>query len=529
MKKRTALPLALVMIAAVTALFALTPFAQGSPSRQDVDATALQGTVDALVQQRFQQTQQAMGPFLTATYIIQSATQTAQAAVDAQAAATTGAQATANFQATIDAAFSNALTATALGPQPTATITPAPITSVQVVYQASNKADKDDLNDAANIIKNRLKGQSISNTSVKVDSKKHTITVTLPPLANQAEIIASLRQTGMVEFVDFQGLIDKLNDFVGKPINTTQGDDRDWAEESQAAAALNNPGSNKPFQTVVSGERIDSAKAIQSPNNPNDWVVQFTFDDKGSGIMMDYSESHIGQPMAIVLDGVVVSIPVIQGQFGDNGGLISGNFTESAARLLALQLDFGALPISLKVASTTTVSADGTAQVAVVPTATITPGPSPTIDPRPTETVGKISVAEEVFEHGRMFWVSPTQQFWVMVITSTGHGTWSIFDDTFKDGEPEMDPSIVAPDGKYQPVRGFGKLWRENQTVRDELGWGTTPEFGYDSEYRYYPGGSVQNGQYVAGPGYHVLFTLDGEAIRFNEADMTWELYKADS
>ena len=63
MKKRTALPLALVMIAAVTALFALTPLAQGSPSSQQIDATALQGTVDALVQQRFQQTQQAMGPF----------------------------------------------------------------------------------------------------------------------------------------------------------------------------------------------------------------------------------------------------------------------------------------------------------------------------------------------------------------------------------------------------------------------------------------------------------------------------------
>jgi len=404
------------------------------------------------------------------------------------------------------------------------TPTVAPVTGVQVVYQAGSKADKDDLNDAADIIKNRLKGQSVSGTSVKVDSKKRTISVNLPPLSNQADIIASLRQTGEVEFVDFNGLSDQISDFVGKPINTTQGDEREWADATQEAAALNNPKTNKEFQTVVSGDRIDSAKAIVSPNNPNEWVVQFTFDDKGADIMMDYSASHINQPMAIVLDGVVVSIPIVTAQFGDNGGLIQGNFTEAQARLLALQLDFGALPISLKVSTISPLDANGEAQLA--PTATITPGPSPTIDPRPTETTGKIQVAEEVFEHGRMFWVSPTKQFWVMIIDTAGHGAWSIFDDTFVDGEPEMDPSIVAPEGKYQPVRGFGKLWRENQTVRDELGWGTTPEFGYESEYRYYPGGSVQNGQYVPGPGYHVLFTLDGEAIRFNESDMTWELYK---
>ncbi len=527
MKKSTPFPLALVMIAAVAALFALTPLAHGSPSSQQIDATALQGTVDALVQQRFQQTQQAMGASLTATAIIQGATQTAQAAVEATNAATANAQSTLDFQATVNAAFDQAMTATALGPQPSATATPAPITGVQVVYQAGSKTDKDDLEDAADIIKNRLKGQSISGTSVKVDSKKRTITVTLPPMSNQADIIASLRQTGEVEFVDFQGLLDQLNNFVGKPINTTQGDDRDWADEAQAAAALDNPKTSEEFQTVVSGDRIDNAKAIVSPNNPNEWVVQFTFDDKGADIMMDYSASHIGQPMAIVLDGVVVSIPVIQAPFGKDGGLIQGNFTEAEARRLALQLDFGALPIVLKVGSISPLDNGGEAQLA--PTATITPGPSPTIDPRPTETVGKIQVAEEVFEHGRMFWVSPTKQFWVMVTTGAGHGTWSIFDDTFVDGEPEIDPSIVAPDGKYQPVRGFGKLWRENQTVRDELGWGTTQEFGYDSEYPYYPGGSVQNGQYVPGPGYHVLFTLDGEAIRFNEDDMTWELYKGDN
>jgi hypothetical protein len=153
-----------------------------------------------------------------------------------------------------------------------------------------------------------------------------------------------------------------------------------------------------------------------------------------------------------------------------------------------------------------------------------TPLPTPTAQIFPTTTINQIAVAEQVFEHGRMFWVEPTQQIWVLVIDGTGRGVWTVYEDTFEEGQPESDPSIVAPPDLLQPMRGFGKLWRENPEVREELGWAVTPEFGYVSNYEYHPGGEVVNGEYVAGPGYHVLFSLYDEAFRFNEADGTWRL-----
>ena len=124
-----------------------------------------------------------------------------------------------------------------------------------------------------------------------------------------------------------------------------------------------------------------------------------------------------------------------------------------------------------------------------------------------------------------MFWVDPIQQIWVLHITGEGRGTWSVYEDTYVDGEPETDPSLVPPEGRYQPERGFGKLWRESGNLREELGWGVTPEFGYVSRYEYHAGGEIDaNGQYVAGPGYHIVFSLVGELFRFNEADGTWQL-----
>jgi hypothetical protein len=149
--------------------------------------------------------------------------------------------------------------------------------------------------------------------------------------------------------------------------------------------------------------------------------------------------------------------------------------------------------------------------------------PTPTVDLFPTATFGQIQVAEQVFERGRMFWIQPRKQIWVLIDDGSGSGTWQVYDDSFTEGEPESDPNIVPPEGKYQPLRGFGKLWRGNADLQSKLGFGLTPEFGYVSNYEYYPGGQIDTeGKWVPGPGYHILFSLYSEKFRFNETDGTW-------
>jgi hypothetical protein len=156
-----------------------------------------------------------------------------------------------------------------------------------------------------------------------------------------------------------------------------------------------------------------------------------------------------------------------------------------------------------------------------------TPSATPLPTNYPTPVFEQIQVAEQLFEHGRMFWLQPIDQIWVLVVTGEGRGTWTVYDNTHVEGEPESDPSIVPPEGMLQPVRGFGKLWREVQQVRDQLGWAVTPEFGYVSRYEFHAGGTVDAQgvfQQVPGGGYHILFSLYGERFRFNEADSSWQL-----
>ena len=86
-----------------------------------------------------------------------------------------------------------------------------------------------------------------------------------------------------------------------------------------------------------------------------------------------------------------------------------------------------------------------------------------------------VALAIEAFESGEMIWRGDTLQITVLL----RQGTWTLYNDTWVEGQPEQDPTIVAPAGLLQPKRGFGKVWRTYPVVRSALGWALEQERGY--------------------------------------------------
>ena len=163
----------------------------------------------------------------------------------------------------------------------------------------------------------------------------------------------------------------------------------------------------------------------------------------------------------------------------------------------------------------------------VVPPTDVPPTDVPTItptpDPFPTPVKGAIYVAEQRFEGGWMFWLQPNGQIWLLSVDESGNNIWSVYNDDFVDGEAESDPQIVPPENRHQPVRGFGKLWRENLEVRQEVGWALEIEVGHTTRYEYHAGGYVNdNEDYVSAPGYHLVKGANGDTFRFNEGSFSW-------
>jgi hypothetical protein len=86
--------------------------------------------------------------------------------------------------------------------------------------------------------------------------------------------------------------------------------------------------------------------------------------------------------------------------------------------------------------------------------------------------------AELRFERGVMLWNRAEDRIYVL-FDDRPYPDWKALVDQWDEGEPESDPSIVPPAGLYQPVRGFGLVWREEPDVRDRLGWAVDTETGY--------------------------------------------------
>src|SRR4029450_172885 len=78
---------------------------------------------------------------------------------------------------------------------------------------------------------------------------------------------------------------------------------------------------------------------------------------EGADLFRDYSTNHVGEFFAIVLDGKVVSAPVIESPITDGSGPISGSFTTTEQQTLVTTLKYGALPLALKELSFNSISA----------------------------------------------------------------------------------------------------------------------------------------------------------------------------
>ena len=182
--------------------------------------------------------------------------------------------------------------------------------------------------------------------------------------------------------------------------------------------------------------------------------------------------------------------------------------------------------VAQHIATLGSIAATGTAEQAVTVAApTEEPTITPTPDPFPTQVKEKIYVAEQRFEQGWMFWLQPNSQIWVLTVDEAGNNIWTVYNDTFVEGEAEYDPQLIPPENRYQPVRGFGKLWRENLEVRQKIGWALEQERGHTSRYVYMHGGHVNDdNEYVPGPGYHQVRATSGDDFRFFEATFTWAI-----
>lgn len=136
--------------------------------------------------------------------------------------------------------------------------------------------------------------------------------------------------------------------------------------EKQVATPVSNAGTTTQvalqrelIPTGLTGQYLQSAELQfgtgQNGTQPNQPVVVLHFNSQGAKLFEQLTADNVGHQIAIVLDGSVISDPVVQEAIPGGSATITGKFTPQEARSLVENLNFGALPVPITLISSNTI------------------------------------------------------------------------------------------------------------------------------------------------------------------------------
>lgn len=207
-----------------------------------------------------------------------------------------------------------------------------------------------DMDVARAIVENRVNGLGVSEALVQVAGDRR-IVVELPGETDPERALSTLRQTGLLEFVDMSSISPQQALLLEGTIIQT-----DYAPGGQSVVPtqeVTGTVSSQVFPTVMTGTEIKTVGV--TTNELGEYQVAFELKSDGARIFSQFTSAHVGDVLAIVLDKQVISTPSIQNAITDGQGVITGNFNLDSANALSVQLRYGSLPIPLKIVETRTV------------------------------------------------------------------------------------------------------------------------------------------------------------------------------
>jgi preprotein translocase subunit SecD len=287
---------------------------------------------------------------------------------------------------------------------------------VSVVYTAQGKnVSPSDLNETVDILNLRVNGLGVSGAQVQTTGTNQ-ISVSIPGVTDAQQVLNQIGQTARMYFRPVECFAYPQLSAKGKPLkspplgvgavpactaqneltasnlnvqaqpNTAAGytsnnvppdtqyasqpststEKPDYANSTVLLPGIGNACFNTGYRCVLgpsqmTGRAIGSATATQ--NQTGAWVVNYTLAGSANSALWDkVAQENFHQLLGIELDGKVYSAPIIQPTQGtftsfNGNGEISGSLTQSDADNLAQAMNFGALPVILKAATSETVSA----------------------------------------------------------------------------------------------------------------------------------------------------------------------------
>jgi preprotein translocase subunit SecD len=253
---------------------------------------------------------------------------------------------------------------------------------LQVLLEADvpvgTEIDSEAIDTAKVIVENRVNGLGVTEPLVQKRGERRII-VELPGIEDPELAIATIQETGLLEFIDAGYTF--LAPGTKVETDYLAGGEEGTPTEPRAATTEATPvetptveetltGEGTPetepastaepapvvYHTVIAGAGLkDAGVTVVQDAGSTLPVVAFELKSEAASTFAEHTSSHKGQYLAIVLDKTIVSCPVIEDAIPDGKGIIRGRFTPAEAQALAVKLRYGALPVPFRIETTRTV------------------------------------------------------------------------------------------------------------------------------------------------------------------------------
>jgi preprotein translocase subunit SecD len=197
----------------------------------------------------------------------------------------------------------------------------------QAVGTADRPVDRENLADVRTIIENRINQYGVAEPIVQTQGSDR-IVVEIPGVANPQDVRDLIGSTGLLQFVPIPAGTPGIGTGVRLPPELPE---------------------------LFRGNALEVARPGFDPQGRR--AVEFELTAAGAQAFATYTSQNVGNQFAIVLDGEVISAPVIQNPITGGRGIISGSFTSAEVTNLVTVLRFGALPLEIEEVSFSQISA----------------------------------------------------------------------------------------------------------------------------------------------------------------------------
>jgi protein-export membrane protein SecD len=201
--------------------------------------------------------------------------------------------------------------------------------------------------------------------SLGVDGSEQRLVVELPGVTDLDDAVELIGQTPLLEFKseaspeeqtrideELQELISTLSVEEGELVSTQDVDiNAIMALESQRYVSSPLTGKYlEKAQLQFSQAGVQFGGSLQSQP-----IIALSFDREGAQLFEELTRDNVGKTIAILLDGIIVSAPVVNQSISGGQAIIEGAFTIDEAKETVGRLNSGALPIPIELISTNTI------------------------------------------------------------------------------------------------------------------------------------------------------------------------------